>query len=106
MTTLAAVLEQLEQRVTDAARVGATAPVDTVLQSVLDDLRGVEDANGTAANSTEPDQLVDINKAAEILGVKVRYLYEHHDRFPFGRRIGRQLRFSLQGLQRYVARKR
>ena len=56
------------------------------------------------SNGTEPDTLVDINKAAAILGVKVRYLYDNE--FPFTRRVGRQLRFSLRGLQRYMAKKR
>ncbi len=104
--TLSEILGQLERRATDAARVGATAPVDAVLRAVIEDLRDVDDTDSTAPNGNEPDQLVDINKAAEILGVKVRYLYDHHDRFPFTRRIGRQLRFSTRGIERYLARKR
>ncbi len=104
--TLSEILEQLERRATDAARVGATAPVDAVLRSVLEDLQGVDDTDSTAPNGNEPDQMVDINKAAEILGVKVRYLYDHHDRFPFTRRVGRQLRFSTRGIARYLERRR
>ena len=49
-----------------------------------------------------PDHLIDIHKAAEILDVKVRYLYDNHDRFPFTRRIGRQLRFSVRCIDRYL----
>lgn len=104
--TLSEILAQLEQRATEAERYEATARVDIVLRSVIEDLRDVDHMETTAPNGNEPDQLVDINKAAEILGVKVRYLYDHHDRFPFTRRVGRQLRFSSRGLHRYIARRR
>ncbi len=103
---LSEILEQLERQATEAERYEATARVDVVLRSVIEDLRDVDDTDSTAPNGNEPDQLVDINKAAEILGVKVRYLYDRHDRFPFTRRIGRQLRFSTRGIERYLARKR
>ena len=104
--TLSEILEQLEQRATEAKRYEATARVDIVLRSVIEDLRDVDPRETTAPNGNEPDRLVDINKAAEILGVKVRYLYDHHDRFPFTRRIGRQLRFSTRGITRFLTRKR
>ena len=103
--TLSEILEQLEQRATEAERYEATARVDVVLRSVIDDLRDVDHMETTAPNGNEPDQLVDINKAAEILGVKVRYLYDHHDRFLFTRRIGRHLRLSTRGIARYLTRK-
>ena len=103
--TLPEILEQLERQAAEAERYEATAPVDVLLRALIEDLREV-DTDGTEPNGSEPDQLVDINKAAEILDVKVRYLYEHHDRFPFTRRIGRHLRFSTRGIARYVARKR
>lgn len=103
--TLPEVLEQLERQAAEAERYEATARVDVLLRALIEDLREV-DTDGTESNGTEPDQLVGVHKAAEILGVKVRYLYECHDRFPFTRRVGRQLRFSLRGLQRYIAKKR
>lgn len=96
---------QLERQAADAERVHSTAPVVDVLRAVLEDLREV-DTDGTETNGSEPDQLVDIGKAAEILGVKTRYLYDRHHTFPFTRHVGRQLRFSLRGLQRYMARRR
>lgn len=104
--TLSEILEQLEQRATEAERYEATARVDIVLRSVIEDLRDVDHMETTAPNGNEPDQLADINKAAEILDVKDRYLYDHHDRFPFTRRIGRHLRFSTRGITRYLTRKR
>lgn len=105
MTLLPEVLEQLERQAAEAERYAATARVDVLLRAVLEDLREV-DMDGTESNGTEPDQLVNVHRAAELLDVKTRYLYEHHDRFPFTRRVGRQLRFSLRGLQRYIARRR
>ena len=95
---------QLERQATDAERVHSTAPVSDVLRAVLEDLRDIDDADGTETNGSEPDQLVDIRKAAEMLGVKTRYLYDNE--FPFTQRIGRHLRFSLRGLKRYMARRR
>ena len=103
MTTLAAVLEQLGRQATDGERFGATARVDVLLRAVLEDLRDV-DTDGTEPNGSEPDTLVDIRKAADILGVKIRYLYDNE--FPFTRHVGRQLRFSMRGLKRYMAKKR
>ena len=104
--TLPEILDQLERQAAEAERYEATARVDVLLRALIEDLREVESADGTESNGNEPDQLVDINKAAEMLAVKVRYLYDHHDRFPFSRRIGRQLRFSVRGIARYLARKR
>jgi hypothetical protein len=104
--TLSEILEQLEQRATEAERYEATARVDIVLRSVIEDLRDVDHMETTAPNGNEPDQLVDISKAAEILGVKVRYLYDNGHALPFTRRIGRQLRFSTRGIERYLAKQR
>ena len=90
---LAELVDQLEREATSAERFEATARVDVVLRSIIEDLQDVE-ADAPGANGAEPDQLIDVKEAAGILGVKVRYLYEHHDQFPFTRRLGRQLRFS------------
>jgi predicted DNA-binding transcriptional regulator AlpA len=102
---LAEFVDRLEREASDAERYEATARVDVVLRSVIEDLRDVE-ADAAGATEAEPDQLIDVNEAAGVLGVKVRYLYEHHDQFPFTRRIGRQLRFSKRGITRYLARRR
>ncbi len=50
-----------------------------------------------------PDRLLDAKEAAERLGVKAKWLYSHADRLPFTRRLGgRTLRFSEQGLTRWM----
>ena len=104
--TLPEILDQLEQQAADAERYEATARVDVLLRAVIENLREV-DTDATEPNGTEPDQLVDIDKAAELMSVAKRWLYDNHHRLPFTRRIGsRQLRFSLHGLQRYIRRRR
>jgi len=93
------------------------------LQSVLDSLREmqldrlpellgeIEVVRSTALLrlSTSPplpsvhDQLLSIEVAAQRLGMSKDYLYRHHVRLPFTRRIGRNLRFSSLGIERYIA---
>jgi len=51
-----------------------------------------------------PDALLDVNEAAERLGVSASYLYRNHGRFGFSRRVGRALRFSALGIQTHISR--
>ena len=104
MTTLTEILERLERQASDAERYESTARVDVLLRAVLADLRDV-DTDGTETNGSEPDQLLTIDKAAELLSVAKRWLYDNHHRLPFTRHVGRQLRFSMRGLQRYIRRR-
>ena len=53
-----------------------------------------------------PDELLGIEEAARRLGVSVGYLYRHHRRLPFTRRMGRRLLFSANGIQAYLRSKR
>jgi predicted DNA-binding transcriptional regulator AlpA len=52
-----------------------------------------------------PDQLLDVDEAARRLGMSKDYLYRRHDRFPFTRRVGRNLRFSARGIEEYISHK-
>jgi predicted DNA-binding transcriptional regulator AlpA len=60
-----------------------------------------------AGSGTPPpqghDELVTITIAAERLGMSRDYLYRHARKFPFTRRLGRNLRFSSLGIERYIA---
>ena len=60
-----------------------------------------------ATNGTQPDKsdrMLDVNEAAQRLGVGVRWLYRHADELPFTRRLGtRTLRFSEEGVDRWLA---
>lgn len=56
-----------------------------------------------------PDVLLDVGKAASVLGVSKGYIYRHHAEEPFKsfvKPIGRKLLFSSQGIQNYLAGKR
>ena len=52
----------------------------------------------------EPDRLISAEEAAEILGVKRRWVYAHAERIPGYQRLSRRcLRFSEQKLRRWMA---
>jgi len=55
------------------------------------------------ATGQEPDHLLTVEQAAEKLGVSEDWIYRHADQLPFTIRVGdRHLRFSAQGLDRYI----
>lgn len=58
--------------------------------------------NGHDANSE--DRLLTVDEAAARLGQSKDWLYRHATKLPFTRRVGRQVRFSSQGLERYIRR--
>ena len=51
------------------------------------------------------DGLLDVNAAAERLGVSSEYLYRHSSKLPFTRRMGRKLLFSEQGITAHIRQK-
>jgi predicted DNA-binding transcriptional regulator AlpA len=54
-----------------------------------------------------PDRLLDAKAAAQVLGVRVRWLYRHAARLPFVvRPEGRLLRFSEAGIEKYIAKRK
>lgn len=51
----------------------------------------------------EHDELLDVEAAAERLGMSKGYLYRHAKEYPFTRQIGeRALRFSALGVEKYI----
>ena len=58
--------------------------------------------NGHDANSE--DRLLTVDEAAARLGQSKDWLYRHATKLPFTRRVGRQVRFSSQGLESYIRR--
>jgi hypothetical protein len=50
------------------------------------------------------DELLDVREAARRLGTTPNFLYHHHHRLPFTKRLGRNLRFSAHGLEAYIRR--
>jgi hypothetical protein len=58
------------------------------------------------AQSVRPeDQLIDVEAAAARLSVSPGYLYRHHEKFQFTRRIGKRLLFSSSGIENYINQK-
>ena len=53
-----------------------------------------------------PDRLLDVDETANRLGVSTDWLYHHAKQLPFTVRIGRQLRFSADGITRYIEQRR
>jgi predicted DNA-binding transcriptional regulator AlpA len=48
------------------------------------------------------DELLDVEEAAEKLGVSKDWLYTRSDTLPFVVRLGRKLKFSLRGIEKYI----
>jgi predicted DNA-binding transcriptional regulator AlpA len=59
---------------------------------------------GSIGSPRAPDALLNVDQAAKRLGVSAAYLYRNHRRFPFVRRMGRNLRFSSVGIDEYIRR--
>jgi len=82
----------------------APSLLSEVLRAELRDI--VKEAVQAASQNghQEGDHLLDAEKAAEILSVGEDWLYRHHKKLPFTRKLGpKMLRFSYQGIQRYLS---
>jgi excisionase family DNA binding protein len=64
-------------------------------------LEAVGDGVGPS-RSDEADQLLTVEEAARRLGVSKDWVYRRAARLPFTVRLGSALRFSAQGLARYL----
>lgn len=53
------------------------------------------------------DETVDVDSAAQLLGMSSTWVYRHAKQLPFTRRVGpRVLRFSVEGIRRYLTARR
>jgi predicted DNA-binding transcriptional regulator AlpA len=58
-------------------------------------------------SSDANDELLDVNEASRRLGMSASYLYHNSAKFTFTRRIGpRALRFSSDGIEKYIRARR
>jgi len=90
----------------DLARTLAPAELPGLLGD-LEEIRVTALARITApAGEARPDELLDVEQVAKRLHVSRHYLYRHHRKFPFARRVGRKLLFSAAGLDLYLKRAR
>jgi hypothetical protein len=100
--TLDDIKARLQERADVAAKMHATAPVADVLRVVLSELEGLGEEASPAA-----DRWLTAEQAAPLLGVTVRWMYDHAKNLPFAKRLSRKcLRFSESGLVRYRDRQR
>ena len=58
--------------------------------------------NGQAQTATTNGRLLDVTEASERLGCSSDWLYRHASDMPFVVRVGRLLRFSESGLEKWI----
>ena len=81
------------------ALLGKNAVVQSVLVSRLLALR----ARPThAEGASDADRLLGVREAARKLGKSTDFLYRHAAKYPFTVRDGRSLRFSEQGIEKFI----
>lgn len=66
-----------------------------------------EEAKSDTPVLASEDQLLTVDEAAAMLGVKRRWLYDHAATLPFTHRLSRKsIRFSRRGIERWLSRRR
>lgn len=58
--------------------------------------------DGQGQSPSDGDRLLDVDEAARKLGKSKDYLYRHADDYSFTVRDGRSLRFSEQGIEKFI----
>ena len=81
------------------ALLGKNAIAQSVLVSRLLALRA---SPSQAEHSADGDRLLDVEEAARKLGKSKDHLYRHAGDYPFTVRDGRSLRFSEQGIEKFI----
>ncbi|HEY6293324.1 MAG TPA: helix-turn-helix domain-containing protein [Terriglobia bacterium] len=92
-----AALSELPAEVIPALR-GELARLDTLLLTQL-----LASANGQEQEEPQGDHLLTIEEAATKLRSSKDWLYRHAATLPFTIRRGRSLRFSDQGIEKWIA---
>ncbi len=97
----------LADLVEDPAKVASVPP--TRIPALLSQLSAVQSAMAArlvSADRGEPmsteDTLLTVDEAAKRLGVSKDWLFRRSRRLPFVIRLGRHLRFSSRGIERYL----
>jgi hypothetical protein len=79
-------------------------PADTLREWLADDELPAADAR--RGEVTVPDQLIGADDVALRLDISRRAVYRRAGSWPFTRRVGRTVKFSAAGLERWLARQR
>ena len=79
--------------------------LETSLLSLLQEVRSVKaEIQKNANGNHEGDHLLDAEEASIILSVSPDWLYRNSSKLPFTRKLGpKMLRFSYQGIQKWLA---
>ncbi len=105
--TLHDVLVDFERQAVDADRLHSSAPVATVLRSVIDDLKPFTNGAGDPAPEKPRTQLISVQEAAAQIGVPPRWIYEREGKYDWILRLGpRTIRCSVPKLERWLAHRR
>lgn len=57
-------------------------------------------------SAQEHDELLEVEVAAQRLGVSKDFLYRHSREYPFTRKLGRKLLFSALGIEKHIRQQR
>ncbi len=99
--TVAAWRRKLEARIADADLTHATAPLGTTWRVVLTELNTADDG-ATAVPSADADTLLTVEETAKRLRMSERTVRRLCRRWTFTRRLGRSVRISSKGLERWL----
>ena len=75
-----------------------------VVQLSAEELRAIikEEVQAALRTSARDDKLLTAEKVADVLSCSPEWVYHHVKSLPFVRKVGGMLRFSENGLQRYI----
>jgi predicted DNA-binding transcriptional regulator AlpA len=74
-------------------------PFDLLLDSIR---QVVAEEVAKAIKGSKEDRLVDIDELCKVLSVEKAWVYHNTKRLPFARKVGGNLRFSNNDLQRWI----
>ena len=78
--------------------------IDAIAEAVV---KKIGSPNGHTKSQELEDRLLDAEEAARLLAVSEDWLYRKAKNFPFTRKLGpKMLRFSFQGIQKWIATKK
>ncbi len=82
----------------EAGKILGDAFLEAIRQAVREEIQAANQ------NGNQGDHLLDVEETAKLLCVEEDWLYRHHKKLPFARKLGpKMLRFSYQGLQKYLS---
>jgi len=84
----------------DDSSPSVTLTVGQLKEIIRQEMQIASNGNG----HQDGDRLLDADETSKILSVSPDWLYKHHKTLPFTRRLGpKMLRFSYQGIQKWLA---